>query len=196
MYLSWIIPSKNEERNIEKSIREVNAYLSGRAIEYEIIVVDSHSGDRTREIVERLMKEIRELSILEANDAGKGGAVLDGMLKAGGAVRLFSDADNSTAPDHFGKMEPYLQQGYDLVIGSIELAGAVIDELLPLVEDKAWFFDSELLIVGEKSGLKIKEVPVIWHNPPGSKVGLSAYVSTFRELLIIKWNDLKGTYAR
>lgn len=43
-------------------------------------------------------------------------------------------------------------------------------ELLPHVKDNAWFFDSELLIIGEKTGYKIYEEPVLWIDNPGSTV--------------------------
>ena len=46
----------------------------------------------------------------------------------------------------------------------------VISQLIPSIEDNAWFFDSELLIVGEKLGYKIYEEPVIWIDNPGSTV--------------------------
>lgn len=42
--------------------------------------------------------------------------------------------------------------------------------LLPHIRDNAWFFDSELLIVGEKLGYKIYEEPVQWIDNPGSTV--------------------------
>src|SRR6185437_4594878 len=38
----------------------------------------------------------------------------------------------------------------------------VARELLPLVEDTSWFFDTELLVLAERSGLRIHEVPVDW----------------------------------
>jgi len=46
----------------------------------------------------------------------------------------------------------------------------VVKQLLPYIEDNAWFFDSELLIIGEKSGCKIFEEPVLWVDNPGSTV--------------------------
>ncbi len=46
----------------------------------------------------------------------------------------------------------------------------VVQELLPDIKDNVWFFDSELLIVGEKRGWRIYEEPVTWVDNPGSTV--------------------------
>ena len=44
--------------------------------------------------------------------------------------------------------------------------------LLPLVADDAWFFDTELLVMAERAGLRIHEVPVDWVDDPDSRVDL------------------------
>jgi glycosyltransferase involved in cell wall biosynthesis len=46
----------------------------------------------------------------------------------------------------------------------------VAQRLLPLVEDDGWFFDTELLIIAERSGLRIHEIPVDWVDDPDSRV--------------------------
>lgn len=53
----------------------------------------------------------------------------------------------------------------------------VVNELIPKIEDNEWFFDSELLIVGEKSGYKIYEEPVTWVDNPGSTVRVIKTIS-------------------
>jgi glycosyltransferase involved in cell wall biosynthesis len=50
----------------------------------------------------------------------------------------------------------------------------VAEGLLPLVEDGGWFFDTELLVLAERSGLRIHEVPVDWVEDPDSSVDLLA----------------------
>jgi putative flippase GtrA len=55
-------------------------------------------------------------------------------------------------------------------------------QLLPLIEDDGWFFDTELLILAERSGMRIHEVPVDWVDDPDSRVDI---VATARE-------DLRG----
>ena len=46
----------------------------------------------------------------------------------------------------------------------------VVQALLPAVEDQAWFFDTELLLLAERNGLRIHEVPVDWVDDPDSRV--------------------------
>jgi glycosyltransferase involved in cell wall biosynthesis len=53
--------------------------------------------------------------------------------------------------------------------------------LLPAVEDEAWFFDTELLVLAEHRGLRIHEVPVDWVDDPDSRV---AIVKTARDDLL------------
>lgn len=48
----------------------------------------------------------------------------------------------------------------------------VVENLVPLIKDNDWFFDGELLIIGEKSGYRIYEEPVHWVDNPGSTVRL------------------------
>jgi putative flippase GtrA len=48
----------------------------------------------------------------------------------------------------------------------------VAHRLLPLVEDTGWFFDTELLVLAERAGLRIHEVPVDWVDDPDSRVDI------------------------
>jgi glycosyltransferase involved in cell wall biosynthesis len=48
----------------------------------------------------------------------------------------------------------------------------VAEKLLPHVSDTGWFFDTELLVLAERSGLRIHEVPVDWVDDPDSRVDI------------------------
>ena len=166
MYLSWIIPCYNEERRIEKTIREVDAYLRGKnpAGGYEIVVANSASTDRTADIVEGLKPEIPHLRLLLVENKGKGWAVRRGMLESSGDIRVFSDADNSTAPSYFDAMEPLFREGYDVVIASRDhkdVPGASRDVKEP------WYRE----IMGNTGNILIQLVGVwgIWDTQNGFK---------------------------
>jgi glycosyltransferase involved in cell wall biosynthesis len=47
-----------------------------------------------------------------------------------------------------------------------------VKALLPAVEDDGWFFDTELLILAQRRGLRIAEIPVVWVEDPDSKVDI------------------------
>jgi len=59
-----------------------------------------------------------------------------------------------------------------------------VQDIVPLIKDQAWFFDSELLLLAERMGYKIFEVPVKWTDDPDSRVKI---VST-------AWEDIKGLF--
>jgi putative flippase GtrA len=58
----------------------------------------------------------------------------------------------------------------DAQCGFKAIRADVAAELLPLVEDTTWFFDTELLVLAERSALRIHEVPVDWFDDPDSRV--------------------------
>ena len=127
MYLSVIIPAYNEEKNIKKTIESIYQYLLEKNIEHEIIIVTDGSKDKTDDIVGSMFSVIPTLQLLNyAQNRGKGFGVRQGMLKAKGQYRLFTDADNATSIDHIEKMMPFFDQGYDVAIGSIALKDSLI----------------------------------------------------------------------
>jgi glycosyltransferase involved in cell wall biosynthesis len=72
----------------------------------------------------------------------------------------------------------------DAQCGFKAVSRSVVREILPQVKDEAWFFDTELLVLGEKQGYRIKDVPVVWIDDEDSRVKI---VST-------AWEDIKGVF--
>ncbi|MFD1533223.1 bifunctional glycosyltransferase family 2/GtrA family protein [Pseudonocardia aurantiaca] len=62
----------------------------------------------------------------------------------------------------------------DAQCGFKAIRADVAQRLLPLVEDTGWFFDTELLVLAERAGLRIHEVPVDWVDDPDSRVDIVA----------------------
>ena len=63
----------------------------------------------------------------------------------------------------------------DAQCGFKAIRADVAQRLLPLVEDTGWFFDTELLVLAERAGLRIHEVPVDWVDDPDSSVDIVAH---------------------
>ena len=55
-------------------------------------------------------------------------------------------------------------------------------DVAPLVVDNGWFFDTEMLLIAEKNGYRIKEIPVKWTDDPDSRV----------KIISTAWEDIKG----
>ncbi|HEY9241371.1 MAG TPA: glycosyltransferase [Streptosporangiaceae bacterium] len=60
----------------------------------------------------------------------------------------------------------------DAQCGFKAIRADVARELLPLTSDTGWFFDTELLVLAERAGLRIHEVPVDWIDNPDSRVNV------------------------
>ena len=106
---------------------KAGGYLAGKKYDYEIIVVNDGSTDKTADVVEEMKAKVANLSVINnAKNRGKGFAVRRGLLKAKGEYRLFLDADNSASIEEIEKFFPYIKQGYDIIIGSRDLKGANI----------------------------------------------------------------------
>lgn len=125
--LSVVIPAYNEEERIEKTLLAVSEFLKKQSFDYEILVVNDGSKDKTAEVVLKLAGSIPKLDLINnQQNHGKGWVTKQGILQAKGDVRLFMDADNSTTVDEIVKMLPFFDQGYDIVVGSRRIAGSNI----------------------------------------------------------------------
>ena len=233
------MPAYKEESRIGQTLEALDRYFKKQMFDYEILVVNDGSSDKTAEVVKGYESKIKGLRLIDnAQNNGKGYVVRQGILEARGKYRLFMDSDNSVPIDYFDEFLPYFSQGYDVVIGSIEVAGAKIEEhaawyrrllghwakllirvlaiweihdtqrgfkvfseksakeVFPLQTLTRWGFDIEILVISKNLGFRIKELPVTWNNPAGSKVTLGAYFTTLRDLLIVKKNLIFGKYSK
>ncbi len=146
MKLSVVIPAYNEEKRVPKTIDSISTYLKKQNYDYEILVVSDGSKDNTAQVVKNLESKISNLRLIDNKENhGKGYVVRQGMLETKGDYRLFTDADNSTSIDQVEKMWPWFEQGFDVIIGSRDVKGAVLDPPQPWIR-KVLFGDSFKLI--------------------------------------------------
>jgi dolichyl-phosphate beta-glucosyltransferase len=134
--LSIIIPAYNEEKRLARTLREIDSYVSRQNYGYEILVISDGSKDNTAGLVNSLIPEIRNLRLIDRKEnKGKGFSVRQAMLEAKGDFRIFTDADNSTSIDQVEKIWPELEKGFDVVIGSRDIKGAVLDPPQPFIRN-------------------------------------------------------------
>ncbi len=123
IYISFVIPAYNEELRISQTINKVFDYFGKQNFEFEIIVVDDGSKDNTQ-IVMKNFPNVKYIKLVQ--NQGKGAAVRTGMLAAQGKYIIFSDADLSTPVYEIPKLLKYLENGYDVCIGSRALDSSMI----------------------------------------------------------------------
>lgn len=85
--ITVVIPTYNEEKNIERCLRSLNEQTIPRE-DFEIIVVDGQSGDRTIEIAQRYADKV-----IQQESKGVGGARNDGARLSSGDIIVTTDAD-------------------------------------------------------------------------------------------------------
>jgi dolichol-phosphate mannosyltransferase len=109
-----VIPTLNEEKTIGFVVEACKPHAD------EIIVVDGHSTDKTREIVERL-----GLKVLLDHHKGKGSALRQAIRHVTGSIIVFIDADGSHNPDDIPKLiQPIIEGKADHVSGSRLMGGS------------------------------------------------------------------------
>ena len=131
MKLSIIIPCYNEAERIAGTLEKVAAYTRAKQFEAEVIVVDNGSCDETIAIAESFKNKIGKLIVMSKKGYGKGWAVKEGMLAATGDLRLFMDADNSTDISQADTLLLFIDQGYEVVISSRKIEGAIVTHPQP-----------------------------------------------------------------
>ena len=117
--LSVVIPAYNEEARVGPTIERIREHLAARGGDWELIVVDDGSRDRTSEVAAAAGGgDPRVRVITRPVNRGKGAAVRAGVLAATRARVLFSDADLATPIEELAKLEARLDAGADVAIAS------------------------------------------------------------------------------
>jgi dolichyl-phosphate beta-glucosyltransferase len=125
--LSLVVPAFNEVLRLPGTLERMRPLLDGAGEPYEVIVVDDGSTDGTAEAARRQMAGWAELDVVRLPvNAGKGAAVREGMLRARGEHRAFSDADLSTPLEELGVLRSRLGGDCQVAIASRGLPGADI----------------------------------------------------------------------
>ena len=170
-----------------------------------IIAINGKSADEIINLAKKLSKKYKEVSYIYTEIEGKGAGVLTGWEKSNADILTYMDVDLSIRLDSFRDLLKYLENDYDICVGSRYIEGSKVKRslkrrivsfvyhkillkvvlnvkftdgqcgfkgitnsaakiILPLIKDREWFFESEMMYIAEKKGLKIKEIPVVWEE--------------------------------
>lgn len=112
--ISVVIPVYNEEKNIKENIREICRYLE--KYEYELILVDDGSRDRTWEFIKELYSEKSSIKgIRFSRNFGKEIALCAGVDYAGGEAVITMDSDLQHDPKYIDELIENWRNGYKIV---------------------------------------------------------------------------------
>jgi dolichol-phosphate mannosyltransferase len=126
--VSVVIPTYNERYNIEEVLRSVASALEGR--DYEIIVVDDDSPDRTWELGERLAAEMKGVRIVRRTGVARDHAksVMQGFSMSRGAIVGAMDADGSHDIGVLPLLVDAVEHGVECAVGSRYTRGGQIEQ--------------------------------------------------------------------
>lgn len=179
MKVTVCIPTKNEERTIRKIIRGCKPYAD------EIMVMDGHSTDRTREIAEEEGARF-ELD----NGRGKGAGLRRAIEICDNEILCFIDADCSHDPNDIPKLVNPIKEGVaDLVIGSRMRGGS--DELHGDIEKFIRMMGSDIitLTINYRFNVRMTDSQNGFRairTSAGKRLGLTEDIFTIEQEMLIK----------
>jgi glycosyltransferase involved in cell wall biosynthesis len=145
--ITVIIPTKNEGEGLEGVINSVKKYCS------EVIVIDGHSNDNTKEISLRTGARF----FLDHGE-GKGDAVRLGLSKATGDIVVIFDSDGSPNSSDIPKLISEIEKGADMVITSRRTGGSFDFELTPNGILRTFGSDLMVYLVNKKFHTRLSDI--------------------------------------
>jgi len=221
MDLSLIITCYNEAPHLKKSFSILKNTLNKTRWQYEFIFVDDFSEDRTRNVIEEIIKENKALrikTIFHDKNYGRGQSVADGLRAATAEIIGFLDIDLEIAAHYIlpavnlikagnadfvmahriyklsvkGMTRAIVSRGYNFL--TRHLLGLPFDDteagfkfssrekvlpILDLVENKRWFWDTEMVAHAYKHGLRISLLPVLFVRNTDKKTTVKLVSDSF-----------------
>lgn len=121
---------------------------------------------------------------------------VDAIAKEGYDIAIGSRLMSASQTKRSLKRE-FISQAYNLFIKTVLwtrfsdaqcgfkfVTREVVNQIVPQVKDQSWFFDTEMLVLAEKQGYRIKDLPVVWIEDDDSRV----------KIVRTAWEDIKGVF--
>lgn len=148
--LTAVLPAHNEEGNIGNTVACCVSYLEENIGDYEVVVVNDGSRDRTREIVEEISAvNPRVVLVNHEINRGYGSALRSGFDKASKEYIFFMDSDGQFNIDDLDRMLPHVSPDKAVIGYREERADSIIRSL------NAWLYGMYIYFV---FGLRVKDM--------------------------------------
>jgi dolichol-phosphate mannosyltransferase len=133
MKLSVVIPAQNEEGSVGGTVEGIAAALEREGIDYEVLVVDDGSDDRTAAVVAAVAERDPRVRCHPSHyEKGFGMAIRAGLDLFEGDAVVIAMADASDDPEDVVRYHRLLEDGWDCAFGSRFVAGARVHDYPPL----------------------------------------------------------------
>lgn len=149
--VSVIVAARNEQDMIGNLLNDLR---KNKHINFEVIIVDDHSEDRTTAIVQRFSGTDGRFRLIANNGQGKKAALTTGIGASSGSLILTIDADCRVGPDWIASMSAYFENGStQLVLGPVRLNACSFFDFVQSVE-----FSS---LIGSASAMAGWGIPIL-----------------------------------
>lgn len=146
--ISLILPLYNEEKRLKQNFSKIHNYLKGNFENFEIILVNDGSRDKTPELIKTINKNYKHTFFISTNtNYGKGHAIKLGVGRAQGSYVFFMDIDLSVELPFLKKAFVELKNSKkDIVISSRRLKGSILVKRQPRLREILGYAFSKLAI--------------------------------------------------
>ncbi|MFH8080300.1 MAG: glycosyltransferase family 2 protein [Candidatus Aenigmatarchaeota archaeon] len=124
------LPVYNEEEQLESSVKKVLEICERNYKDFEILIADNASTDRTLEIAKRLSKTYEKVKYIHLPQKGRGRALKAAWQHTDADIMCYMDIDLSTDLKHLKELTDAIEQGYDVAFGSRHSEGSILKRSL------------------------------------------------------------------
>ncbi|MEM5793453.1 MAG: glycosyltransferase family 2 protein [Candidatus Aenigmatarchaeota archaeon] len=118
MKICVTLPVYNEEEQLEGSVDKVLGVCRKNYKNFEILIADNASKDRTLEIAKKLSEKYPEVRYIHLPQKGRGRALKKAWMSTDADIMCYMDIDLSTDLKHLKELTDAIEEGYDISFGS------------------------------------------------------------------------------
>lgn len=112
------LPVYNEEEQLASSVEKVLKVCRENYKDFEILIADNASTDRTLDIAKELSKKYEEVKYIHLPQKGRGRALKAAWQSTDADIMCYMDIDLSTDLKHLKELTRAIEEGYDVAFGS------------------------------------------------------------------------------